>query len=99
MCMNLVDGEWLACSPRGFEPWSGQIKDYKISICCFFDKHAALWRKSKDWLSRNQVNVSETEWWRHVYPQTVVSVIYHYKIPTKHFGLVQSGPHHHLIEN
>jgi hypothetical protein len=26
---------------RGFEPWSGQTKDYKIGICCFSAKHAA----------------------------------------------------------
>jgi hypothetical protein len=44
---------------RGFEPRSGQAKDYKIGICCFSAKHAALRRKSKDWLSRNQDNVSE----------------------------------------
>jgi hypothetical protein len=44
---------------RGFEPLSGQIKDYKICICCFSAKHAALRRKSKDWLARNQDNVSE----------------------------------------
>ena len=43
----------------GFEPRSGQAKDYKIGICCFSAKHAALWRKSKNWLSRNQDNVSE----------------------------------------
>ena len=43
---------------RGFEPRSGQTKDYKISICCFSAKHAALRRKSKDWLARNQNNVS-----------------------------------------
>jgi hypothetical protein len=43
----------------GLEPWSGQTKDYKIGICCFSAKHAALWRKSKDWLARNQNNVSE----------------------------------------
>jgi len=43
----------------GFEPRSGQTKDYKIDICCFFAKHAALKRKSKDWLSQNQDNVSE----------------------------------------
>ena len=42
-----------------FEPWSWQIKDYKIGICCFSSKHAALRRKSKDWLARNQNNVSE----------------------------------------
>jgi hypothetical protein len=44
---------------RGFEPWSGQTKDYKIGICCFSAKHAALRRKNKDWLARNQNNVSE----------------------------------------
>jgi hypothetical protein len=43
---------------RGFEPRSSQTKDYKIGICCFSAKHAALRRKSKDWLDRNQ-NVSE----------------------------------------
>jgi len=31
---------------RGFEPRSGQTEDYKIGICCFSDKHAALRRKS-----------------------------------------------------
>jgi hypothetical protein len=41
------------------KPRSGQIKDYKIGICSFSAKHAALRRKSKDWLARNQDNVSE----------------------------------------
>jgi hypothetical protein len=44
---------------RGFEPRSGQTKDYKIGICCFSAKHAALRRKNKDWSARNQNNVSE----------------------------------------
>ena len=45
---------------RGFKSQSGQTKDYKISICCFSAKHAALRRKSKDWLARyDQNNVSE----------------------------------------
>jgi hypothetical protein len=34
---------------RGFECQSGQAKDYKISICCFSAKQAALRSKSKDW--------------------------------------------------
>ena len=45
---------------RGFEPQSRETKDYKIGICCFSTKHAALRRKSKDWLARNQDNVSES---------------------------------------
>ena len=44
---------------RGFESWSGQTKDYKISICDFSAKYAALRRKSKDWLVRNQNNMSQ----------------------------------------
>ena len=44
---------------RGFEPRSGQTKDYKLGICCFSAKHAVLRRKSKDWLARYQNNVSE----------------------------------------
>ena len=43
----------------GFEPWSDQTKDYAIGICCFSAKHAVLRTKSKDWLARNQDNVSE----------------------------------------
>jgi hypothetical protein len=41
----------------GFEPWSGQTKDYKIGIHGFSAKHAALRRKSKDWLAWNQDNI------------------------------------------
>jgi hypothetical protein len=44
---------------RGFEPRLSQTKDCKIVICCFFVKHAALRRKSKDLLARNRNNVSE----------------------------------------
>jgi hypothetical protein len=43
---------------RGFERRSGQTKDYEIGICCFSTRHAALRRKRKDWLARNQDNVS-----------------------------------------
>jgi hypothetical protein len=44
---------------RGFKPWSGQTKDYKIGICCFSARHATLTSKSKDWLTLNQNNVSK----------------------------------------
>jgi hypothetical protein len=44
---------------RWFVCLSGQTKDYEIGICCFSAKHAALRRKSKDLLARNQNNVSE----------------------------------------
>ena len=44
---------------HGFEPQSGETKDYKIGISCTSAKHTALRRKSKDWLARDQNNVSE----------------------------------------
>ena len=44
---------------RGFEPRSGQTKDYEIGMCCFSALHAASRRKRKDWSARNQNNVSE----------------------------------------
>jgi hypothetical protein len=54
-CFGGVMVSVLASSAEdpGFEPWSGQTKDYEIGICCFSTKHAALMRKSKDWLDRN----------------------------------------------
>jgi hypothetical protein len=33
--------------------------DYEIGICCFSARRSALRKKSKDWLERNQNNVSE----------------------------------------
>ena len=45
---------------HGFEPRSGQTKDYKSGICCFSAKHVALIRrKNKDGLAWNQDNLSE----------------------------------------
>jgi hypothetical protein len=43
----------------GFETRSGITNDYKIGICCFSAKHAALRRNGKDWLALNQDNVYE----------------------------------------
>jgi hypothetical protein len=43
---------------RGFEPLSGQTKDYKIGICCFSAKHASLRKKSM--VGWNQDNVSKS---------------------------------------
>jgi hypothetical protein len=49
----------LSAVDCGFEPRLCQTKDYKIGICCFYVKHAALRRKSKDGLARNQDSVPE----------------------------------------
>ena len=50
----------LASSAVGRELKPGRvILKTKIGMCCFSAKHAALSRKSKDWLARNQYNVSE----------------------------------------
>ena len=63
-CRNRIGGvkvSVLASSAvdRGFESLLGQSKDYKIGMCCISTKHAALRRKSKNWLARNQNNVAE----------------------------------------
>jgi hypothetical protein len=70
----------LAVDP-GFEPRSGQTKDYEIGICFFSAKHAALRRKSKDWLAGNQDNVWVT-------CQTT-DCCFSELAPSKHVGLVQ----------
>ena len=59
--MNRISGVMvsvlvLSVVDRGFEPRSGQSKDYKIGICCFSAKYEALRSKSKDWLAQNQNN-------------------------------------------
>jgi hypothetical protein len=55
----LVSGLASSAVDRGFEPWWCQTREYKIGMCCFSAKHAALRSKSKDWLARNQNNVSK----------------------------------------
>ena len=53
---NLISGVMVSvlassAADRGFEPQSGQTKDYNIGICCFSAKHTAFRSKSKDRLS------------------------------------------------
>jgi hypothetical protein len=44
---------------RGLELRSGRSLVYTIGMYCFSANRAALRRKGKDWLPRNQNNVSE----------------------------------------
>ena len=58
VCVNRISGVRVTMLvsgvvDRGFEPRSGQTKDYKICICCFTAKHPALRSNNKDWLSWN----------------------------------------------
>ena len=78
---------------RGFEPRSGQTKDYEIGICCFFAKHEAARSKIKDYLARNQSNVSE--WVTFLTADCCFSELY--TSQTKLVGRLQIG-HHHQIE-
>jgi hypothetical protein len=55
-CISVLMVSVVDC---GFELQSGQTKDCKIGMCCFPAKHATLRRKIKDWLARNQDNVSQ----------------------------------------
>ena len=79
---------------RGFEPDRIKPKTVKLEFC-FSAKHATLRRKSKDWLARNQDNVSE---WGDM---SIHRLLFQWAstIKIKLIGLVQSRPHHHLIEN
>ena len=51
MDCNRISGEMvsvlaLSAVDCGYEPRSGQTKDYKISTCCISASHATLRRKS-----------------------------------------------------
>jgi hypothetical protein len=48
---------------------SGQIRLYKIGICCFSVNHAALRSKSKDWMSWNHCGMSQHQ--RHHYQNII----------------------------
>jgi len=82
-------GSWVRA------PRSSQIKDHKIGICCFPDKHSGV-RAKTGLLGIRMMCPSGT---------TCLSadccfseLALHYKNPTKCVGLVQRGHHHHLIE-
>jgi hypothetical protein len=75
----------------GFEPWSGQTKDYEIGICCFSAKHAALRRNSNGWLARNRNNMSE--WIDMSIRGLLLQWASTIKNPTQRVGPEQRGPH------
>ena len=98
-CIGGVMVSVLASSAvdRRFEPRSGQTKDYKIGIYCFSAKQTALRRTSKYWLTRIRDKESDLG------DMSIHGLLFQrfstIKNSTKCVGLVQSGPHHHLIEN
>ena len=62
--MNRSGGEMVrvldsSVVDRRIELRSGQPKDYEIGMRCFSAKHAALRRKRKNWLARDQNKVFE----------------------------------------
>ena len=101
---------WCKCKRAHFESgrsWVqaqvGPTKDYIIGICCFFAKHAALRRKSKDWLARNQDNVSLLE--QRVFKSTTFSLLpkpinnsnFHRSTGLSHVKQNQLSYHYHGI--
>ena len=77
---------------RGFQARSNKTKKYQIGICCFSAKHTSLRKKSKDWLVWNQnLYLCQSG-------ATCLSADCGFK-ESNCVGLVQSRPHHHLIEN
>jgi hypothetical protein len=81
---------------RGFESRSGQTKDYQLVFVAYNAKHAELRRKSKDWLARDQDNVSE---WSDMYIRGLLFPLANTMQKSKRVGLEKSGHHHHLIAN
>ena len=79
---------------RGFDPRSGQTKDCKIGICCFSAKHAALRRKTS-WFGIRIMCPSGAI----CLPADCCFNELALQKSNKRVGLVQSRPHHHLIEN
>ena len=49
----------LVCGRLWVEPGRIKPRTLKLEFVGFSAKHAALRRKSKDWLARNQTNISE----------------------------------------
>ena len=83
---------------RGFEHRPVKPKDYTIDICYLSAKPAGRSRNTKDWLVRNQNNVSE---WSDMSTLrfSVCSARKHYKNQLqKRVDLVQSGYNRHIIE-
>ena len=66
----------------GFDHQSGQTKDYEIGIGCFSTKHATLMSKNNGATCLS----AELFQWANAKQN-----------PAKHVGLIQSGPHLHLI--
>ena len=70
-----------------------QTKDYQLVCVAYNAKHAELRRKGKDWLLRNQDNVSE---WSDIYICGLLFPLANTIKKTKRVGLEKSGHHHHL---
>ena len=56
LTISVLASSLIVC---GFDPQSGQRKDCKIGICCFFAKHGAFRSKSRYWLDHHQDILSE----------------------------------------
>jgi len=87
----------LSVVDDGFEPWSVQTKDYKwnwylLHASQLITQHKVI-RAKTDWLGITD-NMSE---WDDMSIRQLLFQLTSFKNPTKHFGLVQSGPRHQLI--
>jgi CRISPR/Cas system-associated protein Csm6 len=71
----------------------GQTKDSEIGICVFLCYARSIKEQNKDGLVRHQDNVSECG------DMSIRGLLLVRTSTTKRVGLVQSGPHHHFIEN
>jgi hypothetical protein len=56
LTVSVLASSGIVC---GFDPRSGQRRDFIIGICCFFAKHGAFRSKSRYWLNQHQDILSE----------------------------------------
>jgi hypothetical protein len=68
---------------RGIESWSGQTKDYKIGICCFSAKHAALRSKIKDNVIRTLARIVQLSIVSLHPPDEISEIFYVTVLPTE----------------
>ena len=87
--------------------WENHIKKYKVELI-IISFRINLFSRCHSWINAEFALNDNHSFPLHIlyiivhyfYPRTeLVLVSKHYKIPTKRVDLVQSGPHHHLIEN
>ena len=84
------------CGRSRVRVWSDQTKNYEIGTGCFSAMHAALRRKSEDWMTRNQYNVSK--WSEIVLAMIQLKIGHSLKLTDSLSPYKYTHTRHHLIK-